>query len=91
VAIYPDPPAPFDCAICGKEQMRGRWDRYDGAEMNIPPLCRRCEIQWGKAVGGWGDRNRDRRIIRQVSALAEVLLVTAHCKANGHRGPYERT
>jgi hypothetical protein len=91
MAIYAPPPAPFDCAICLKPQMTSPWDKYLGADSCIPPLCRRCERDWGKAVppGGWQDRNRDRRIIRQVSALAEVLSATAYCKQNGHRGPHE--
>lgn len=86
--ILPLPPPPFDCAICGAPQMRGQWDRYRGPDMPIPPLCLRCEKNWGKAVGGWGDRNPDRRLIRQVSALAAAIDATAHCMMNGHRGPY---
>lgn len=88
--IYPDPPHPFDCVICGKPQMRGLWDGNPGADMPISPLCLSCEWVWGKAIGGPGDRNRDRRIIRQVWALADAISATAHCKQQGHRGPYER-
>lgn len=89
MAIYPDPPAPFDCVICGSPQMLGAWDRYRGADMPIFPLCFRCEKAWGKAIGGWGDRNRDRRLIRHVAALAEVILASAYCRQNGFRSPYE--
>jgi hypothetical protein len=70
--------------------MRSYWSRHASADMPIPPICNRCSHSWGKAIGGPGDRNRDRRILRQVFALSEVLKVTAHCKQNGHRGPYER-
>lgn len=90
MAIYAAPPAPFDCVICGKRQMLDIWDKHRGADTVIPPLCMHCEKTFGKSVGGWGDRNRDRRMIRQVSALAEIIICTAYCKQNGHRVPYER-
>lgn len=92
MAIYAPPPAPFDCAICGSPQMTSPWDKHLGADTPIPPLCRRCERDWGKPVppGGWQDRNRDRRMIRQISALAEILSGTAYCKMNGLGDPYER-
>lgn len=90
MTIYPTPPAPFHCAICNRPQMLGLWDKHLGPEMPIPPLCRYCEKYWGKAIGGWGDRKPDHRIIRQISALAAVIEATAHCKLNGHRGPYDR-
>ncbi len=90
MAIYALPPAPFDCVICGAPQMTSPWDKHRGASTPIPPVCNRCSHDWGKGTGGLGDLNRDRRIIRQVSALAEVISATAYCKMNGHRGPYER-
>ena len=92
MAIYAPPPQPFSCAICHAPQMQNLWEKHLGADSPIPPLCRRCERDWGKAVppGCWHDRNRDRRMIRQISALAEVILATAYCHQNGHRGPYEQ-
>lgn len=68
--------------------MTNPWDKYRGAHNPIPPLCTRCEKDWGCGPGGWGDLNRDRRLIRQVSALARVIEVTAYCRQNGHRDPY---
>jgi hypothetical protein len=59
-------------------QMTNPWDAYRGAAGAIAPLCVRCEKDYGKAIGGWGDINRDRRILRQVSALAEVIQTTAY-------------
>lgn len=90
MAIHPPPPPPFSCVICGKPQMTDPWDKYRGARNPIPPLCVHCEQDWGKAIGGWGDLNRDRRMIRQISALAEVITATAHCIQNGHKHPYAR-
>jgi hypothetical protein len=92
MAIYAPPPPPFSCAICHAPRMQGTWDKHLGADTPIPPLCRSCERNWGKAVhpGHWQDRNRNRRMIRQISALAEVILATAHCHQNGNRGPHEQ-
>lgn len=90
MAIYAPPPPPFNCAICSEPQMRSMWENYRGAQSPIPPLCRWCESHWGQG-GDKNSNNRDRRILRQVSALAEVLQATAYCKMNGHRGPYDRT
>ena len=81
MTIYPQRPANFTCAICCKHQ---DYDSPHGArfycatEYDIPPLCRHCEKTWGKAIGGWGDLNRDRRIARQISALAAVIEVEAY-------------
>jgi len=69
--------------------MTDPFDKYRGAHCPIPPLCRRCEHDWGASIGGQGDINRDRRLIRQVSALARVITATAYCKQNGHRVPYD--
>lgn len=83
MTIYPHRPHSFTCAICLKHQdwspdgvERIRW-RY-AAEYDIPPICRRCEKAWGKAIGGWGDLNRDRRTARQIIAIAEIMAVEAY-------------
>jgi hypothetical protein len=86
--ICAPPPEPFACVICGAAQMLSPWDRWRGPDTPIPPLCMRCEKDWGKTIGGWGDRNRDRRLMRHVSALAEVISATAYCKINGLSVPY---
>ncbi len=92
MTILPDAPHPFRCVICGDEQMANPWAVVRRASNPIPPLCNWCERMWGKGVSGAGpnDLNPDRRLIRQVSALAGVLSATAYCMQNGHRGPYER-
>ena len=90
MTIFPPRPPSFTCAICGEFRdwsngrnggPRFRW--HHAAEFDIPPICRCCEKTWGKGIGGWGDLNRDRRIARQISALAAVLEVEAHRKAHG--------
>ncbi len=86
MTIFPPRPPSFTCAICGefRDWSQGygfRWHR--AAEYDIPPICRPCEKTWGKGIGGWGDLNRDRRIARQISALAAALEVEAHRKAHG--------
>lgn len=88
--ILPDPPPPFCCAICGEDQMTNPWAIVRRASNPIKPICIWCERTWGRGLNGPNDLNPDRRLIRQVSALAAVLSATAHCKQNGHRGPYER-
>lgn len=86
MTVYASPPHPFFCVICDKPQMTGHWDAYPRANTPIPPLCRMCESLWGRHPHH--DLNRDRRVIRQVAALAEVLRATAYCKQNGHEGTY---
>jgi hypothetical protein len=83
--IYMDRPAPFNCAICHTEGPR-RWESPD--MQSIPPLCWRCEQEWG--VGQYGDRNPDRRIAKQIRALAEALTVEAHRAEIGERPMYAR-
>lgn len=82
MTIYPQRPASFICAICREHQdYDSPWRRgsyYRASEYCIPPVCRDCEKTWGKAIGGWGDLNRDRRIARQISALAAVIEVEAY-------------
>lgn len=91
MTIYPDRPPSFTCAICNEffdwsDQGGTRW-RY-AAEYDIPPLCRHCEKTWGKSIGGWGDLNRDRRIARQIAAMAHALETEAwrakHRKESRH-------
>ena len=64
------------------------WWAYRSAEYPIPPLCRNCERTWGKALGGWGDLNRDRRITRQISALAAAIEVEAYRIQHGKGALY---
>ena len=94
MTIYPPRPPSFTCAICGEFQDwsdtgRRRW--WTMEEAAIPPICRTCERDLGKAIGGWGDRNRDRRITRQISALAAMMEVEAHRIQNGKAPLYGRT
>ena len=82
--IYAPPPPPFRCAICRKDYVKPSWGW--GPDLPIPPLCSSCNMVWGKAVGGQGDRNRDRRILRMISALAAVIEVEAY-RAQHKEGP----
>lgn len=87
--IYAPPPPPFRCAICGDDYVKPSWGW--GPDLPIPPLCGRCNQDWGKAVGGYADRNRDRRILRMIWALAAAIEVEAH-RATRNEGPlYGRT
>jgi len=83
MAIYPPTPDPFNCAICGKNCPR-RWQAP--AHHDSPPLCRICEQEWG--VGQYGDINPDRRIAKQISALANALAVEAHRSSLGLEAMY---
>lgn len=92
MTIYPDRPSDFTCAICLEPGGPDRW--CWAGDYPIPPLCRDCARTWGlgggQAFGGYGDRNRDRRIARQISALANVLSVEAHRIGNGKGTLYGR-
>ena len=84
MVIYAPIPQPFTCAICCKPWQQDRWSW--GPDLPIPPLCHSCNMAWGSAVGDQGDRNRDRRIIRQISALATAIDVEAY-RAQRKEGP----
>lgn len=85
MAIYPPAPEPFDCAIC----YRARPLRWPSPHMqDMPPLCWSCEQEWG--VGAYGDCNPDRRVIKQISALAEALRVDAYRISIGEGPIYGR-
>lgn len=90
MTIFPARPASFTCAICCEHQDWSpghhlhRW--WDAREFDIPPVCRSCEKAWGKAIGGWGDLNRDRRITRQISAIAAAIDVESH-RIKNKEGP----
>lgn len=88
MTIYAAPPPSFDCAICGEAyDAEGYWNRWRyGPDLPIPPLCNSCSHDYGRAIGGPGDRNRDRRIIRQISALAAAIDIEAH-RAQRGKGP----
>jgi hypothetical protein len=97
VTIYPARPASFTCVICGTLRDYGDTPgqfnslRWRSAEYDIPPVCRPCEITWGRSIGGWGDLNRDRRIARQIFALAAVLDCEAYRTQHGKGPLYGRT
>lgn len=71
--IYPPRPAPFDCAICGETRPR-QWASPD--QMDQPPLCWSCE-QYGWRQGTV-TRNPDRRLLKQILALAEAIASEAN-------------
>ena len=91
MTIFPPRPSSFTCAICTEHQDWSTGNHFhrwgEARESAIPPVCRSCEKAWGKAIGGWGDLNRDRRITRQISALAEALQVEAYRISHGE-GPF---
>lgn len=74
MAIFPNRPAPFTCAICNKEAKADRW-RY-AALYDYPPVCWNCEQEFG--TGQYADLNPDRRLIKQISALSHALKIDAH-------------
>lgn len=86
MTIYAPPPPPFTCAICCEDWAPRPWMDGWSADLPIPPICTHCNTKWGRAIGGWGDRNRDRRIIRQIAALAAAIDVEAH-RAQHREGP----
>lgn len=86
MTIYAPPPPPFTCAICLTDWEYSPWIGGWSPTLPIQPVCVQCNQTWGKAVGGWADHNRDRRIIRQISALAAAIDVEAH-RAQSRRGP----
>ena len=71
--IYRDIPPPFECVIC-KGAFPRRW--HEPAHRDIPPICWSCEQM--ESNGPYGDRNPDRRLARQISALANCLDVEAY-------------
>jgi hypothetical protein len=97
MTIYPARPPTFTCVICGEIRDYGDAPgvfnslRWRSAEYDIPPVCRRCEITWGRSIGGLGDLNRDRRIARQIRALADVLDCEAYRAQRGEGPIYGRT
>lgn len=81
--IYPPTEEPFECAICSAAAPR----KWESPQMKSrAPLCWRCEQDWG--TGPYGDCNPDRRVLKQISALAECIKVTAYCMDKGYEGPY---
>lgn len=86
MAIYPETPEPFECAICHKT-CPPRWQSPQMKDM--PPLCWLCEQDYG--TGPFGDPNPDRRIAKQISALAEALTIEAHRNKLGLDPLYGRT
>lgn len=91
MTLYPPRPPSFTCAICNEHRDWSaghpvrRWE--NATEYDIPPICRSCEITWGRAIGGWGDRNRDRRIAGQIGALARAIETTAY-RMQHERAPH---
>lgn len=87
MAIYPPPPPLFTCAICLSEYRCYRFPGYTPT-LAIPPLCRSCSQDFGKGIGGIGDLNRDRRIIRMISALAMVIDIESNRRTLGESPLY---
>lgn len=73
MAIYPEAAAPYSCAICGKSAPY-LWE--DPRIRSLPPLCRHCENDYG--VGPYNDASPDRRVIKQIGALAEAIRIDAY-------------
>lgn len=65
----------FTCIICERE-VKG-WSPT-GPDMQVKPVCRYCEKTWGRAVMPASGSFRDRRITRQINALAEKLSTEAN-------------
>ncbi|MGH2342609.1 hypothetical protein ACRC7T_14130 [Segnochrobactraceae bacterium EtOH-i3] len=77
----------WECEICGRTA-GGKW-MGPVRDWPTPPLCRHCEIAWGRKVGPLGAM-RDRRILRTIDALAEALAGESNAKifSEQHRGYY---
>lgn len=71
--IYPPRPAPFECVICGDRRPQ-QW--VSPEQQDYPPLCWPCE-QYGWRQGSL-TRNPDRRLIKQITALAEAIIHDAN-------------
>lgn len=67
-------PEAFDCAICG-HHIDNRWP---GPKQiwSLAPVCRYCEDTWAHPLPPQGSF-KDRRIARQIGALAEALETAA--------------
>lgn len=88
MTLYPPMPQPFMCAICRQNWAPRSWESKTSAYLPIPPICSRCDFHWGKAIGGGGDRNRDRRLIRHIGALAAIIEAEAHRKTRSKEPIY---
>lgn len=65
----------FTCVICQRDV--NDYSNRNGRDRHLEPTCRRCEAEYGERPLTSG-AFMDRRIARQISALAEAL----HCEAN---------
>jgi hypothetical protein len=65
----------FDCVICGKHIDEGF--AAHAPIVSLKPVCRYCEDVYGRRPGTAGTI-RDRRILRQLSAVGEALDSAAH-------------
>ena len=86
---YPDP---FNCAICLTPRGDGAtWQRFgDRHRRDMPPICWRCEQEWG--TGPYGiDTMLDHRLKRQLSAMANAIAAEASSRKMGYGGLYGRT
>ena len=73
--IYPPKAEPFCCVICDRV-VPDMWESPD--RRAIPPLCFLCEqFEWG---AGLFVMNRDKRLVKQISALANALQGFANQK-----------
>jgi hypothetical protein len=74
----------FICAVCRRE-IEMRWNRRNGPDRIVPPICRTCEQSFGSR-GPQAGSFMDRRKSVQISALAEALRTAAAHRKWG--GPY---
>lgn len=71
---YAETPKPFNCIDCG----RARPDLWHPAwAVDYPPLCWQCEHRGGHRLGPVS-RNPDKRLIRQIGVLADLLAAEAY-------------
>lgn len=80
-------PEAFDCAICG-HHIDNRWPGPKSI-WSLAPVCRYCEDTFAPPMPPRG-AFRDRRIARQIHALAEALETEArhqHYRRFGYAAP----
>lgn len=79
------PAQSFICAVCERD-VDMRWNRRNGPDRIVPPICPYCERHYGSR-GPQAGAFMDRRKAVQISALAEALHTeAAHQKWRGHHG-----
>jgi len=86
MSICPDLPEDFTCEICRRFRPKPKWGY--SPQSDKPPICWSCEQEFG--TGAYADLNPDRRINKQISALAEALKIEAHRNQLGMEALYGR-